>query len=50
MVIVKLAIARLVQSYHFTTPLQKQDIRYSVDINVHFLMQHLVEVQRRSEM
>lgn len=49
MVIVKLAIARLVQSFNFTTSLRKQDIRYSVDINVRFLMQHLVEVQRRDD-
>lgn len=47
-VIVKLAVARLVQSYKFTTPLRMKDIRYSTDINVRFLMEHLVEVERRS--
>lgn len=47
MVIVKLAVARLVHSYRFTTPLKLKDIRYSVDINIHFLMKHLVEVERR---
>lgn len=47
MVIVKLAVARLVHNYTFQTPLKVDDIRYSVDINIHFLMKHLVEVQRR---
>lgn len=47
MVIVKLAVARLVNDFKFTTSLKIEDIRYSVDINIHFHMKHLVEVHRR---
>lgn len=47
MVIVKLAVARLVHSFTFNTSLKLADIRYSVDINIHFLIKHLVEVQKR---
>lgn len=47
LVIVKLAVARLVQTFRFTTPVRLEDIRYSVDINIHFLMKHMVEVARR---
>lgn len=46
-VVVKMALARMVQNYRFTTPLRMNDIRISVDINTRFITKHPVEMFER---
>lgn len=47
LVIVKLALARTVHNYRLKTSLKFEDIRYSVDINIRYLVKHLVSMERR---